>query len=204
MAYDFDRQLNPFVELGGFLFTFIGDGAPGTGKTILIQMIAGLINDYCQVAGYPLPLREFRRRPDFLLPGQVGAELQAFVNNVLNPRAIGFGTIDDIDQVAASRSDDRASAGQQEVTGGADGKFRRRHDGGARQLRLRHVLQLSRECRRCAAPARRRPLAGRRAADPRRLYRHLRASGRQEPRHSAGRPRSVRRPADPAGRGGRL
>ncbi|MCP4936343.1 MAG: AAA family ATPase, partial [bacterium] len=40
MAYDFDRQMNPFVEMGGFLFTFIGDGAPGTGKTILIQMIA--------------------------------------------------------------------------------------------------------------------------------------------------------------------
>jgi hypothetical protein len=36
---------------------------------------------------------------------------------VLNPRAIGFGTIDDIDQVAAKRSDDRASAGQQEITG---------------------------------------------------------------------------------------
>ena len=35
---------------------------------------------------------------------------------MLNPRAIGFGTIDDIDQVAAKRSDDRASAGQQEVT----------------------------------------------------------------------------------------
>ncbi|MGL4405928.1 MAG: AAA family ATPase, partial [Notoacmeibacter sp.] len=47
VAYDFDKQLNPFVELGGFLFTFIGDGAPGTGKTILIQMTAGLINDYC-------------------------------------------------------------------------------------------------------------------------------------------------------------
>ena len=24
MAYDFERELNPFVELGGFLFTFIG------------------------------------------------------------------------------------------------------------------------------------------------------------------------------------
>ena len=34
----------------------------------------------------------------------------------INPRAIGFGTVDDIDQVAAKRSDDRASAGQQEVT----------------------------------------------------------------------------------------
>jgi hypothetical protein len=39
-----------------------------------------------------------------------------FVDNVVNPKAIGFGTIDDIDQVAAKRSDDRASAGQHEVT----------------------------------------------------------------------------------------
>ena len=76
MAYDFDRQLNPFVELGGFLFTFIGDGAPGTGKTILIQMLAGMINDYCEVAGLPVPLREFRRRPDLVVPGQVRTELQ--------------------------------------------------------------------------------------------------------------------------------
>ena len=57
MAYDFDREMNPFVELGGFLFTFIGDGAPGTGKTTLIQMIAGLVNGYCQVAGYPSTTR---------------------------------------------------------------------------------------------------------------------------------------------------
>ena len=34
MAYDFDRKLNPFVELGGFIFTFMGDGKPGTGKTL--------------------------------------------------------------------------------------------------------------------------------------------------------------------------
>jgi len=56
MAYDFDRKLNPFVDLGGFIFTFMGDGKPGTGKTILIQMMAGLIHDYCQNAGYPFPL----------------------------------------------------------------------------------------------------------------------------------------------------
>ena len=53
MAYDFDRRLNPFAELGGFIFTFMGDGKPGTGKTTLIQMMAGLVNDYCQTAGYP-------------------------------------------------------------------------------------------------------------------------------------------------------
>src|SRR5690606_12718561 len=53
MAYDFERRLNPFAELGGFIFTFMGDGKPGTGKTTLIQMMAGLLNDYGKVANYP-------------------------------------------------------------------------------------------------------------------------------------------------------
>ena len=117
MAYDFDRELNPFVELGGFLFTFIGDGAPGTGKTTLIQMIAGLVNNYAQVAGYPFHYENFGVDQISSYQGKSGQNCRQFINNVLDPRAIGFGTIDDIDQVAAKRSDDRASAGQQEITG---------------------------------------------------------------------------------------
>ena len=116
VAYDFERQMNPFVELGGFLFTFIGDGAPGTGKTILIQMMAGLINEYCQVAGYPFHYENFGVDQISSYQGKSGQNCKAFIDAVVNPRAIGFGTIDDIDQVAAKRSDDRASSGQQEVT----------------------------------------------------------------------------------------
>ncbi len=117
MAYDFDRELNPFVELGGFLFTFIGDGAPGTGKTTLIQMIAGMVNGYAEVAGYPFHYENFGVDQISSYQGKSGQNCRQFINNVLDPRAIGFGTIDDIDQVAAKRSDDRASAGQQEITG---------------------------------------------------------------------------------------
>jgi hypothetical protein len=116
MAYDFDRQTNPFVELGGFVFTFIGDGAPGTGKTILIQMIAGLVNDYCQVAGYGFTYENFGIDQISSYQGKSGQNCKQFISNVMNTRTIGFGTVDDIDQVAARRSDDRASAGQQEVT----------------------------------------------------------------------------------------
>ena len=76
MAYDFERRLNPFAELGGFIFTFMGDGKPGTGKTTLIQMMAGLLNDYCKVAGYPFRYQNFSHRPDRQLSGQVGAERQ--------------------------------------------------------------------------------------------------------------------------------
>ena len=116
VCYDFDRQLNPFVELGGFLFTFVGDGAPGTGKTILIQMIAGMVNDYCQVAGVPFHYENFGVDQISSYQGKSGQNCKQFVKNVIDPKAIGFGTVDDIDQVAAKRSDDRASAGQQEVT----------------------------------------------------------------------------------------
>ena len=116
MAYDFDRQLNPFVELGGFLFTFIGDGNPGTGKTTLIQMIAGLIKDYCEIAGYPFYYQNFGVDQISSYQGKSGQNCKQFIDNVLNPKVIGFGTVDDIDQIAAKRSDDRASAGQQEIT----------------------------------------------------------------------------------------
>jgi hypothetical protein len=37
MAYDFDRKLNPFAELGGFIFTFMGDGAPGRARPRLFR-----------------------------------------------------------------------------------------------------------------------------------------------------------------------
>nr|WP_316655309.1 AAA family ATPase [uncultured Gellertiella sp.] len=116
VAYDFERQMNPFVELGGFLFTFIGDGMPGTGKTMLIQMLAGLINEYCQMAGYGFHYENFGVDQISSYQGKSGQNCKAFVNGVMNPRQIGFGTIDDVDQVAARRNDDRASAGQQEVT----------------------------------------------------------------------------------------
>ncbi|SFR31958.1 ATPase family associated with various cellular activities (AAA) [Yoonia tamlensis] len=116
MAYDFDRKLNPFAELGGFIFTFMGDGKPGTGKTTLIQMMAGLVNDYCQVAGYPFRYQNLSTDNIDSYQGKSGQNAKAFINNVLDPNVIGFGTIDDIDQLAGKRGDRQSSAGQLEIT----------------------------------------------------------------------------------------
>ena len=116
MAYDFDRKLNPFVELGGFIFTFMGDGKPGTGKTTLIQMMAGMINEYCGIAGYPFRYQNLSTDNIDSYQGKSGQNAKAFINNVIDPGVIGFGTIDDIDQLAGKRGDRQSSAGQLEIT----------------------------------------------------------------------------------------
>ena len=116
MAYDFDRKLNPFAEMGGFIFTFMGDGKPGTGKTTLIQMMAGLISDYCRNADYPFRYQNFSIDQIDSYQGKSGQNAKAFITNVMDPNVIGFGTVDDIDQIAGKRGDRQSSAGQQEVT----------------------------------------------------------------------------------------
>lgn len=116
MAYDFDRRLNPFAELGGFIFTFMGDGKPGTGKTTLIQMMAGLISGYCETAGYAFRYQNLSTDNIDSYQGKSGQNAKAFINAILDPHVIGVGTIDDIDQLAGKRGDRQSSAGQLEIT----------------------------------------------------------------------------------------
>jgi len=94
----------------------MGDGKPGTGKTTLIQMMAGLVNDYCQVAGYPFRYQNLSTDNIDSYQGKSGQNAKAFINSIIDPAAIGFGTIDDIDQLAGKRGDRQSSAGQLEIT----------------------------------------------------------------------------------------
>jgi hypothetical protein len=115
-CYDVERQRNPFCELGGFVFTFLADGSPGTGKTTLIQMIVTLLREYTLVAGLPLRYQNFSVDEISDYQGRSGQNARRFCDTILDPRVVGFGTIDDVDQVCGSRHDRNASAGQLEVT----------------------------------------------------------------------------------------
>lgn len=115
-CFDFDAGKNPFVEVGGFTFTAIGDGAPGTGKTTLIQMTVGLIQGYAELFGYPFHYENFSVDQISEYQGTSGRNCRGFIDRILDKSSIGFGTIDDVDQVAGKRDDKRTSGGQQEVT----------------------------------------------------------------------------------------
>jgi hypothetical protein len=117
VSYDFKEQKNPFVELGGFLFTVLGDGEPGTGKTSLIQMTCGLIKTYCDVAGYEYTFENFSIDQISDYQGRSAHNARQFVNRIIDPGKIAFGSIDDIDQIAGKRDNEKnTSIGQQEVT----------------------------------------------------------------------------------------
>lgn len=115
-CHDFEKGRNPFVDTGGFIFTSIGDGQPGTGKTTLIQMVVGLIKEYTEIFGYPFHYENFGVDQISEYQGKSGQNCRSFINRVIDTKSIGFGTIDDIDQVAGSRDDRNSSSGQQEVT----------------------------------------------------------------------------------------
>ena len=48
--------------------------------------------------------------------GKSAQNAKTFINTVLDPGVIGFGTVDDIDQLAGKRGDRQSSAGQLEIT----------------------------------------------------------------------------------------
>lgn len=104
VLYDFEAKKNPFVEVGAFFYTFIGDGSAGTGKTSLIKMTAGLIAKYCQDLGYDFYYENFHVGNISSYQGESARNARAFVQNVKAINRIGFGTIDDIDQIAGKRS----------------------------------------------------------------------------------------------------
>ena len=78
--------------------------------------MAGLLNDYCQVAGYPFRYQNLSTESIDSYQGKSAQNAKAFFNNVIDPSVIGFGTIDDIDQLAGKRGDRQSSAGQLEIT----------------------------------------------------------------------------------------
>jgi len=78
--------------------------------------MAGLINEYCKVAGYPFRYQNLSTDNIDSYQGKSGQNARAFIDSIIDPQVIGFGTIDDIDTLAGKRGDRQSSAGQLEIT----------------------------------------------------------------------------------------
>ncbi|MBU2713125.1 AAA family ATPase [Zooshikella harenae] len=116
VCYDFKRQLNPFIALGGVHFNFMLSGIPGSGKTTLIQFLAGLVKHYCEVANYPFYFENLDINCLHPYQGQSAANANQFIQNVLNPYTIAIGCIDQADFLTGKQSPHQTAPGQHEIT----------------------------------------------------------------------------------------
>lgn len=85
-------------------------------NTTLYQMYCGLVNDYAQAQNRPFVVEVFT--PDMIssYQGKTAQNAKQVLTNGMDPHVFGSVLFDDVDQTTASRGDDKASAGQQEVT----------------------------------------------------------------------------------------
>ena len=115
-AYDPERGRNPFLDAGGMPLAVMGDGLPGTGKTEVLKMVAGETAHLCDVAGLSFTFASLGVEDVSEMQGRTAKNAKAFVDAVMDPSGVGLGAIDDVDQVAGRRDDERASNGQQDIT----------------------------------------------------------------------------------------
>lgn len=117
MCYDFQSKSNPMMKLGGLPKLRMGDGPPGTGKSMLIAAIATLLSDYCKALKYQFA---FRPLPDNIVSTFQGGTAEKAVEWFMgfqDPTKIIYGPIDDGEVVLEDRTRHNVSAGVREFIG---------------------------------------------------------------------------------------
>jgi hypothetical protein len=117
LSYDFMAKKNPFQELGGFMPGFMGDGIPGTGKSMLIAAIATRLKEHCDNLDIPFL---FHPMPDTLISTFQGGSAEKMVEwmkPLQDPTRLIFAPIDDAENNLQERTAQGVSAGVKEVIG---------------------------------------------------------------------------------------
>lgn len=105
LLYDFQRQMNPILELGGLAWTSLYDGLPGTGKSSLFRLAMTLLQERSVQIGAPFTVFTVDQSIKDEYYGKTGKILLQRLAVTQNPAVLSLGILDDIDLLTSSRDD---------------------------------------------------------------------------------------------------
>lgn len=116
-CYNIEAQKNVFVELGGLTPIFMGEGIPGTGKSMMIAAYATILSDYCKALGKPFL---FHPLPDNIIDsfqGNSAKNMLAWMKPMQDPNRIVWAPIDDAENILENRVHQGVSEGVKAAIG---------------------------------------------------------------------------------------
>lgn len=110
--YDPERKKNPILELPGVQGNLsMGFGPPGTGKTMMIGLLATETDEYCSRAGVPFFYLPWRKDMVSSLQGDSSGRALAWFRLLKDPSRVNLGVIDDAENFFKRRTDQNTSEG---------------------------------------------------------------------------------------------
>jgi hypothetical protein len=111
--YDVDRKMNPMCEFGTVYESVLLDGAPGTGKTMLMKFFITLLSSLSEQVGLQCVVRSLEAsqvKSEWF--GRSGRLVKEMTEAVTDPLSLGVLIADDVDLMVSNRDEPG--------TGGAD------------------------------------------------------------------------------------
>ncbi|MBI1984817.1 MAG: AAA family ATPase [Parcubacteria group bacterium] len=117
IAYDFEKKMNPMVELGGFPWIYLMKGIPGTGKTLLIAAILTMVKDYCDALNIPFRPHPFPNAIVSTFQGGSAENMENWMAPLSNSHELLLAPVDDAENSFQDRSMQGVSSGVREIIG---------------------------------------------------------------------------------------
>ena len=115
IAYDFQRKMNPMMELDAFPWLGVLQGSAGTGKSMLLGVLQTLVQDHCKALGLPFQLRPIPNAIISSLQGESARAYEQWWQSTFDPNFITVAPVDDAEAVYLDRRSQSSSEGSKLV-----------------------------------------------------------------------------------------